>query len=91
VSDFADAFTVTTYPVVDGSATIVLGEDMVLVQSGFSGDLNNDRHVDLRDFSILAQSWLKTGEDLAGDLDRNGRVDAGDLGVLPQNWLSEPD
>ena len=34
VTDYATAFTVTTYPASDGSATIVLGEDPVLVEGG---------------------------------------------------------
>lgn len=34
VPDYATAFTVTTYPVSDGSATIILGEAPVLVEEG---------------------------------------------------------
>jgi len=34
VTDYATAFTVATYPVSDGSATILLGEDPVLVEQG---------------------------------------------------------
>jgi hypothetical protein len=62
--------------------------DMVLAKRA---DLNNDWKVDLRDFSLLAQSW-NTGEssaDIAPASRRDGTVDVRDVVLMAEYWLRE--
>jgi hypothetical protein len=55
------------------------------------GDVNNDNTINLDDFAVLSESWLKLspqeepGED--ADFDRSGLIDAADLWLLATNWL----
>ncbi|HDZ68858.1 MAG TPA: hypothetical protein ENH43_00350 [Phycisphaerales bacterium] len=87
VTDYNNAFTVSTYPILDGSVTIDLGEDPVLAQPVVLGDLDGDNNVDLRDFSIFAQSWRQTGDNLAADFNNDGVVGWADLLTFTNNWL----
>jgi len=62
--------------------------DMVLAKRA---DLNNDWKVDLRDFSLLAQSW-KTDEssgDIAPAKKRDGTVDIKDIVLMAEYWLRQ--
>jgi subtilisin family serine protease len=47
-------------------------------------DFNCDGVVNIRDLSILASSWLKTG---AGDANGDGVTNIVDLSILASNWL----
>ncbi len=54
------------------------------------GDLNSDTVVDLKDFSILAQSWQAKSDDFANggvNLAADACVDARDLRVICRHWL----
>lgn len=54
-------------------------------------DLNGDEKVDLKDFSILAQSWGR--EESSVDIGPvpwgDGRVDIQDIAALVEQWLTE--
>ena len=49
-------------------------------------DLNFDGAIDLKDYALLANNWLKQGPNLFGDIDGNGSVDARDLKILVFYW-----
>ena len=53
-----------------------------------SGDLNNDKTVDNRDFAVLAERWGENDQclDIAGD-PLDGIVGLEDLAVVAANWL----
>ncbi|MHC4573172.1 MAG: right-handed parallel beta-helix repeat-containing protein [Planctomycetota bacterium] len=60
-----------------------------------TGDLNNDRRVDLADFAILAGYWREPGCNepdwcLGCDFDHSGTVEYADLSVLAGRWLDGP-
>ena len=45
--------------------------------------------VNLKDITILAFDWLKTGPGLTGDTNWNQIVDTNDLGQIAEHWLSD--
>lgn len=49
-----------------------------------TGDLNNDKKVDIFDLSILLSNWNKTGG--VADINKSGKVDIFDLSILLSNW-----
>jgi len=54
-------------------------------------DINKDGYVDFSDFSLLAEQWLMSGDDLAADvmpIDRDGIVNAYDFMMIADEWLS---
>jgi hypothetical protein len=62
-------------------------------------DLTNDGIVNMKDFTVQAQYWMRTGDPpnagmievsiagQPGDLNRNGVVDTTDLALLTEGWL----
>jgi hypothetical protein len=54
-----------------------------------NSDINNDRDVNLMDFSKLVVQWLQTGCDLCdgAELSGDGDININDLLVFAQNWL----
>ncbi len=54
-------------------------------------DLNDDKNVDLADFAIFAQWWLKSNCDNCGgaDLTGDGQVRLDDLRELTSSWLTD--
>jgi len=54
-------------------------------------DLNENRGVNLADYVIFAQQWLKTDGNLVGDFDDSGQVDWFDLKIFTNNWLWNAD
>jgi hypothetical protein len=54
-------------------------------------DLNDDRNVDLTDFAIFAQWWLKSncGDCGKADLTGDGQVRSDDLQEFTSNWLAD--
>ena len=50
------------------------------------GDVDWNGRVDLRDFSLLRQTFGQTGPDLAADFDQSGAVDDADLDILQRNF-----
>ncbi|MBN2592049.1 MAG: S8 family serine peptidase [Sedimentisphaerales bacterium] len=50
-------------------------------------DINNDGLVNSKDFTFLAQYWMKSENRQPGDFDRNGTVDSADLALLMEDWL----
>ncbi|HDJ28578.1 MAG TPA: hypothetical protein ENF28_04965 [Proteobacteria bacterium] len=91
VTDYNDAFAISTYPVPDSSVTVTLGEDPLLIQPVPFGDLDINGEVDFRDFFIFAQSWLKVYGSLAADLNNDSQVDTADLAIFTDNWLTKID
>ncbi len=55
------------------------------ISSTKTGDLNNDRKIDVIDLGILLSSWGRTDKPPA-DLNQDGRVDIVDLGILLSLW-----
>ena len=53
-------------------------------------DITGDGIVDYLDLHILAQKWLRTG-DQAGDLNYDRTVDGRDFALLAADWLEEAD
>ena len=51
-------------------------------------NLNGDIYVDFTDFSIFAESWMKSGENLQGDINESGKVDLEDLIIFSDDWLN---
>jgi len=54
------------------------------------GDMDNDNDVDLFDYALFSDWWLKSACGLCGGADRSGddgAVGLGDLLLLRQNWL----
>lgn len=51
---------------------------------GTNGDLNNDKRVNLTDFSILLFNWGKSSP--VSDLNKNGKVDLADFSIMMFNW-----
>jgi hypothetical protein len=57
-----------------------------------SGDVDENWHVDLKDYAFLAADWLQCISPcdvnyLAGDITRNGCVDVNDLAYMMDCWL----
>jgi sulfite oxidase len=53
-------------------------------------DINKDGYVDFSDFSLLAEQWLMSGEDLAVDvmpIEGDGIVNAYDFMMIADEWL----
>jgi len=53
-------------------------------------DLDEDGYVDFSDFSLLADQWLLTGDDLAADImpfEGDGQVNRRDLMLIADEWL----
>jgi thermitase len=50
-------------------------------------DINNDGLVNSKDFTFMAQYWIKSENRQPGDFDRNGTVDSADLALLTEDWL----
>jgi hypothetical protein len=56
------------------------------LDSRYLGDFEGDDcDVDLKDFSVLAGSWMDA--DAAIDIDANGIIDVSELAILAANWL----
>lgn len=53
----------------------------------YSADFNGDLPVDLYDFCILAQQWLKTGDSYQTDLIEDNKIDELDLAAFAEQWL----
>lgn len=54
-------------------------------------DINKDGYVDFSDFSLLAEQWLMSGNDLAVDvmpIEGDGIVNAYDFMMIADEWLS---
>jgi len=49
-------------------------------------DINADSRIDLRDYNLFSDNWLKQGPNLAGDITGNGIVDMTDLQALVFHW-----
>jgi hypothetical protein len=62
---------------------------MSLSGAGNAADLNNDGVVDIIDFGIFANLWLRQDIVSKEDLNRNRRIDAADLEIFVNNWLWE--
>lgn len=76
----------------DISGEVDLSDFVIFCQYwGFlpQGDINNDGHVNLEDFGLLASQWLWAG--IAGgvpeDIFEDGYVNLLDLALLAENWL----
>ena len=54
---------------------------------GLLGDITNDGAVNVKDFAVQAQNWMRTENRQPGDLDRNGIVNSADLALLTEDWL----
>ena len=54
---------------------------------GNTADLNHDGRVDLADWSLWVDDWLKEKMLLDNDFDRDNDVDTNDLGIFFNNWL----
>jgi hypothetical protein len=56
------------------------------------GNINNDCHVDMLDYAILALHWLNDCNSPdwceGADIDNDGIVDANDLSKITNNWLA---
>jgi hypothetical protein len=68
----------------DGSGYGVFGE---MGQMVGSADFNGDGFVNFRDYCILAEEWLKSGELLKADLIDDNKVDEQDLAEFCYQWL----
>lgn len=67
------------------------GRDMLRVtvrEAALVGDVDGDRDVDLKDMAILAQRWLRGGNNTA-DVDGSGQVDFNDFSLLVKNLGSK--
>ncbi len=53
----------------------------------YNVELNNDEIINLVDFAIIAEAWMKTGIS-DRDLDRSGVIDHGDIGIFAQYYLA---
>jgi len=78
----------------DGDPSIVeAGIDAVKITSTLytrEGDMDGDNDVDLFDYALFSDWWLKTQCVLCGGADRSGddgAIGLGDLLLLQQNWL----
>ncbi len=59
--------------------------------AGIAGDIDNDNDVDMFDFALLAQDWLKNTNG-PSDVTRDGIVNYEDLLAMANNWhLGEPE
>ena len=54
-------------------------------------DFDDDDLVNLKDFSVLANNWMQTGERQQGDFNYDGIVDANDLMHFCDYWLTYVD
>jgi hypothetical protein len=68
---------------VENDSTIIITALEPLV-----GDLNDDCHVDFKDFAVLASYWQQTGIDPALDLFVDDKIDLKDFDELFDNWLA---
>ncbi len=55
-------------------------------QSLMKGDLNNDRNVNLIDFSIAAYWYKRPSPPSSADLNSDGKVDLIDFSIMAYNW-----
>jgi len=69
----------------DDSDYGVFGETGQIVGSA---DFNNDGFVNLRDYCILAEEWLKSEEPLTADLVDDNKIDEQDLAEFCYQWLT---
>ncbi len=53
----------------------------------YNVELNNDEIINLIDFALIAEVWMKTGIS-DRDLDRSGVIDHGDIGIFAQYYLA---
>ncbi len=53
-----------------------------------AGDFDDDRDVDMRDISLLAERWLESGVVGDPDINNDGRVNMSDYSLAAENWLS---
>jgi hypothetical protein len=51
-----------------------------------SGDIDNDNHVDLVDFSIMAYWYGRSGFPAAYDLNGDGKIDLADFSIMAYYW-----
>ena len=57
-------------------------------QVGMATDLNHDSFVDLIDWSLFSDDWLKERPLLDSDFDLDSDVDPNDLTTFMDNWLT---
>jgi hypothetical protein len=67
----------------DLSPSIRVGVGESTGQGGMRSDLNNDKKVNLVDFSILLSNW---GTDGVGDINTDGTVNLADFSILLFDW-----
>jgi hypothetical protein len=53
-----------------------------------SADFNGDGYINLIDYCILADEWLKTGDSLTTDLTEDNKINEGDLVEFCCQWLT---
>lgn len=74
-----------------------LTNDEILTNAGIvrttniicSADINNDKFVDVADYTILAKDYLKTSSflNIKTDINKDGKVDLSDYNTLAQNYF----
>ena len=52
-----------------------------------NADIYKDGFIDLADFALLANNWLKQGANLMGDINTDDSVNITDLKILLYHWL----
>ncbi len=69
-----------------GLIAVVLTFGVGLAKANIA-DISNDGIVNLKDYAILANDWLKIDPNLPGDISEDGIVGPDDLYILGINWL----
>jgi hypothetical protein len=64
------------------SVSFYVGEG--IKEEGIIADLNDDKRVNLTDFSILLYNWGKSG--VKADVNKNGKVDLSDFSIMMFYW-----
>jgi hypothetical protein len=67
----------------------LVGNKNVLARTSekvFKGDTNNDKRVNLVDFSVMAYWYKRTRPPVSADLNGDGKVDLVDFSILAFNW-----
>jgi len=70
------------------------GSGVLTIGTRFLGDLNDDGLVNLLDFVMLSNDWMKSGGKYAGDISGangvpDGNVDSYDLIAFSEGWLAD--
>ncbi len=65
-------------------AVVDIGADEVIT---ITTDFDGDGIVDYRDFRVVAEDWLASGENLAADLVTDGFIDFADYAAFAEDWL----